>query len=68
MHGARSSIFWRLRRDGPGGPRLQAQVAEKSINVVAVAIANRNARTAWALVRRDQAYSPGHVSAPPTAA
>ena len=68
VHGARSSIFWRLRRDGPGAPRLQAQVAEKSIKVVAVAVANRNARTAWALVRRDRTYTPGHVSVPPAAA
>ena len=64
VHGARSSIFWHLRRDRPGAPHLQAQIAEKLINVVAVAIANRNARTAWTLVRRDQAYSPATSPSP----
>ena len=56
VHGARSVIFWRLRRDGPGAPRLQARVAEKSVNVVAVAMANHNARIAWAMVRRGEPY------------
>ena len=67
VHGARSSIFWRLRRDGPGAPRLQARVAEKSVNVVAVAAANRNARIAWALVRRGKSYERDHVSGPAAA-
>ena len=67
VHGARSSIFWRLRRDGPGAPRLQARVAEKSVNVVAVAVANRNARIAWALVRRAKSYEHDHVSGPAAA-
>ena len=39
VHGARSSIFWRMRREGPRALRLQAQ--ERSINVVAMAIADR---------------------------
>ena len=56
VHGARSALFWRLRRDGPGAPRLQARVAEKSVNAVAVAMANRNARIAWAMVRRNESY------------
>ena len=56
VHGARSALAWRLRRDGPGAPQLQARVAAKSMNAVAVAMANRNARVAWALVRRDEPY------------
>ena len=56
VHGARSALFWRLRADGPGAPRLKAQVAAKSVNQVAVAMANRNARVAWAMVRRDEPY------------
>ena len=68
VQGARSSIFWRLRRDGPGAPRLQALLAEKPSNVDAVAVANRNARTARPLVWRKQAYTPDHVSVPLAAA
>ena len=56
VHGARSALAWRLRRDGPGAPQLQARVAAKSMNAVAVAMANRNARIAWAMVRRDEPY------------
>ena len=56
VHGARSALFWRLRADGPGAPRLKAQVAAKSVNQVAVAMANRNARVAWAMVRREEPY------------
>ena len=51
-HGARSVINWRLRKGGPGSPHLKALVEKKSVNQVAVAIANRNARVAWAMVRR----------------
>ena len=58
VRSARSSIFWRLRSDGPGAPRLQAQIAEKPINVVAVAVANHNARDTWVLVRRHLTPSP----------
>ena len=49
VHGARAALSWRLRKDGPGAPHLQARVAAKSMNVVAVAVANRNARIAWAM-------------------
>ena len=56
VHGARAALSWRLRKDGPGAPHLQARVAAKSMNVVAVAVANRNARIAWAMGRRDQPY------------
>ena len=63
VHGARAALSWRLRKDGPGAPHLQARVAAKSMNVVAVAVANRNARIAWALVRRDQPYQCAGVMA-----
>ena len=56
VHGARAALSWRLRKDGPGAPLLQARVAAKSMNVVAVAAANRNARIAWAMVHRGQSY------------
>ena len=56
VHGARAVLSWRLRKDGPGAPALQARVAAKSMNAVAVALANRNARIAWAMVRREQPY------------
>ena len=46
VHGARAALSWCLRKDGPGAPLLQARVAAKSMNVAAVATANRNARIA----------------------
>ena len=46
----RHPINWRLRKGGPGSPHLKALV--ETVNQVAVAIANRNARVAWAMVRR----------------
>ena len=54
VHGARSALTWRLRRVGPGAPQLQVRVATNSMNAVAVAMANRNARIAWAVMRRDE--------------
>ena len=59
IHGARSSISWRLRRDGPGAPALRERVESKSVNAVAVAQANRTARVAWAMVRRNEVYRAG---------
>lgn len=64
MHGARAALLWQLRRDGPGAPKLKAQIAAKSVNQVAVAAANRNARIAWAMVRRDAPYQRGTTAAP----
>ena len=58
IHGARSVINWRLRKDGPGSPHLKTLVEKKSVNQVAVAIANRNARVAWAMVRNGESYRP----------
>ena len=61
VHGARSAMHWQLRRGGPGAPRLKARVDEKSFNRVAVAVANRNARIAWAMVRRGESYQRGYA-------
>ena len=64
VHGARAALFWQLRRDGPGAPKLKERIAAKSVNRVAVAMANRNARIAWAMVRRDAPYQRGMTAAP----
>ena len=55
---SRRTINWRLRKGGPGSPHLKALVEKKSVNQLAVAIANRNARIAWAMVRSGESYRP----------
>ena len=64
VHGARAALFWQLRRAGPGVPKLKARIAARSANQVAVAMANRNARIAWAMARRDAPYQRGTTTAP----
>ena len=56
----RRSIVWTCRLpERPGAPALQARVAAKSVNHVAVAMANRLDRIAWSMVRRNQPYQRG---------
>ena len=54
VHGARAALSCLLRKDGSGAPPLRARVAARSMNLVAVAAADRNARIARAMVRRGQ--------------
>ena len=54
VHGARAALSCLLRKDGSGAPPLRARVAARSMNMVAVAAAGRNARIARAMVRRGQ--------------
>ena len=39
----------------------------RNTNVVCVALANKNARTAWAVLKHGRPYEPGHVSLSPRA-
>ena len=62
VHGARSVTRWRRRSWG----WLAGLMARRPTNVAAVAIANKTARTAWALLARGTSFEVG--GAPATAA
>lgn len=56
IHGARSVIA----RSRQHSPWLKALIARRGKNVAAVALANKNVRIAWALLRRGGRYAPDH--------
>lgn len=53
VHGARNLV-----RTGKPAPWIVAMLRRRPFNVVVVAVAHKMARTAWAMVARDQAYNP----------
>ncbi len=61
IHGARAVIN---RRQEPE-PWLQKLLARRPPNVAAVALANKMARTIWALLAHDRTYANDHVSTRP---
>ncbi|WP_112484762.1 IS110-like element ISCARN36 family transposase [Thiomonas sp. X19] len=63
IHGARSVIFARQRK-APVGSWLQKLLARCHANVAAVALANKNARTIWALLAHKRSYQAGFVPTP----
>jgi len=56
IHGARSVIA----KSKQHSPWLKALIARRGKNVAAVALANKNVRIAWALLRRGGRYEPDH--------
>jgi transposase len=65
IHGARSAMQAAQRRkDGPPA-WLQALLGRKHPNIVAVALASRNARIAWALLAHKRDYKVGYESPNP---
>ena len=68
IHGARSVIRHAVNKpDDPDG-WLKRLLARRHKNVAAVALANKNVRIVWALLRRDVAFRPGHAAINPIAA
>jgi transposase len=76
IHGARSVVSSLKRRLAAGeNPAtftstqrwLIDLLQRRNANVAAVALANKNARTAWALLAHAKPYEPGHVSVSPRA-
>ena len=57
VHGARAVIRWQRRANARPLPWLAALLGRKHVNVAAAALANKNARIAWALLTRGQAYA-----------
>ena len=54
--GATSVVRWRARHGAPAGSWLARMLATKPKMLVAVALANKMARVAWALMRGDAVY------------
>jgi len=64
MHGARAV----LRRPRMLSPWLQQLSQRRPLNVVIAALANKMARTIWAVLAHDRAYDKDHVSMRPATA
>lgn len=64
MHGARAV----LRRPRTLSPWLQQLSQRRPLNVVIAALANKMARTIWAVLAHDRAYDKDHVSMRPATA
>ena len=54
--GAMAVVRWALRRGETEDPWLARMLARKPVMVVAVALANRMARIAWALTVKKEVY------------
>jgi len=60
IHGARSVLVHNKRPS----PWTLSILQRRSLNVVAVALANKMARTLWALIAHRRIYQPGYMSRP----
>ena len=58
VHGARAVLRHAKDRADGLSQWLKALTARKHVNVATVALANKTARVAWAIVRNDMAYDP----------
>jgi transposase len=63
IHGARSVLYQVARRPERADPWLRQLLARRPKNVVAVALANKNARIAWALLAHGRDYQPRYRAA-----
>lgn len=59
IHGARAVV--RVAERKPGESWLNKLLSRRNKNVVAVALANKNARTIWALLAQDREYNPNYA-------
>ena len=58
IHGARSAVYAARRRTDPRSIWLNALRERSCANIAAVALANKNARVAWAILRYGEDYQP----------
>jgi transposase len=66
IHGARSAIV-AAQRKGKPNVWLSGLLARRHPNIAAVALANKNARTIWALLAHEREFRPDYVPRPTTA-
>lgn len=62
IHGARSAVYAAKGKTDPLSRWINALLERRHANVVIVALANKTARMAWALVRNNQDYDPDWAS------
>jgi transposase len=60
IHGARTVLRWQRRPGRELDPWLKGLLARRAPNVVAVALANKMARTIWALLAYGRTYQRGY--------
>jgi transposase len=65
IHGARAVVRVSERKVG-AETWLKRLMGRRNKNIAAVALANKNARIAWALLRHDRQYAPDYAPAPAT--
>jgi transposase len=58
VHGARAVIRWQRRANARPLPWLASLLGRSHVNIAAAALANKNARIAWALLTRGETYMP----------
>ena len=58
VHGARTVLRWRRAKPGTRPGWTDRLLARRPTNVVLVAMANKTARVAWALLRHERIYQP----------
>ena len=58
VHGARTVLRWRRAKPGASPGWTDQLLARRPTNVVLVAMANKTARVAWALLRYERIYQP----------
>ena len=58
VHGARTVLRWRRAKPGTQSGWTDQLLARRPTNVVLVAMANKTARAAWALLRYERIYRP----------
>ena len=60
IHGARAVIRGAERKAAAGDSWIKRLMGRRNPNIVAVALANKNARTVWALLAHDRNYESGY--------
>src|SRR3990172_2057532 len=68
IHGARAVIRHAEHKPGHADSWLGKLIARRGKNVAAVALANKNARIAWALLSKKSKFRPDYAAVQPTAA
>lgn len=58
IHGARATLRFAPRKHDRRSRWVTGLMERKHVNVTAVALANKNVRTAWALLTRDEMFEP----------
>ena len=61
IHGARSTLQFASQREDRRNQWAAAVSERRGRNIAAVAVANRNARTAWALIAGESAFDANHL-------